>query len=49
MKTLYRVKSFGRYYFFTTIESRDNFLETLDEAARKHCELDTILLRGDKK
>jgi len=49
MKTLYRVKSFGRYYFFKTIETRDEFLGKLDEITRRHCELDTIILGGDKE
>ena len=49
MTTLYRVKSFGRYYFFNEIKDRDEFLDKLDEVTRKYCELDTIILRGDKK
>lgn len=49
MKTLYRVKSFGRYYFFKTTEARDEFLGKLDDVTRKYCELDTIILGGDKK
>ena len=46
MKTLYRVKSFGEYYFFKTEQERDDFINTLDAITAKHCELETFILGG---
>jgi len=39
MSTLYVAKSFGRYFFFKTEEARNQYLDSLPEWERKHCEL----------
>lgn len=46
MKMLYRVKSFGRYYYFKTEQERDAFISSLDEVTARHCELETYELGG---